>query len=955
MAKPKAVTLFVLLLVSAGAIVAWRAVTQPNAEQLWRIAAENARAARWEDAQTAAAQAVSSRPPTAAEWTRLGRYSFEAGDVQAAETAWQHALELDPNDPAALIALGELWRLSGRYFELGPIVQKLLDLHACPSALLFTTTWPDKVWLDDEDHLRINRTLKQHPQTKWIALGKATAEALNEAAAKQSIELIESATQHDQGQEEALARWGALLLEAGRWEQLTEWRQRVARGPVTHPQNWYLFGLWHLRHHDEALAIRCFWEALERAPFHAGATYQLSQLLLHTRDQHFASEYARQSQLLTELRQAVVYGKGAGGFPDASVLRKIVVTLVELSRNTEAIGWCELAAARHPELRWPSVEIEQCLTRLSTSTNAVWPCTGEPLSRRMRLDHYPLPDWTSAAPTNTPTLPPDSGPSIHFENVAEQRGLQFRYTNGSQITKPHGLMYEISAGGIGVLDYDVDGWPDVYLSEGGPLLHLTRDPSKSDRLLRNRFGFIQDVTPQALGHEMEYGQGVAVGDVNSDGFPDVFVANIGPNQLWLNQGDGTFIDSTATAGLTGAEWTMSAAIADLNGDGLADIYEVNYLGGEALSRTCLRDSIAVQCRPSMFPAVPDRLWLNQGDGRFTDITSDSGILVRPGKGMGVVAADLTNEGKLSLFVTNDMEFNALFRNTAARGQRPQFIEEALVHGVAVGEKGNPLASMGIAAEDIDQNGMMDFYVTNFQSEASNLYLGDNQGGFTDRSRTYGIYEQSVTVMGWGAQCLDAELDGWPDLIVANGHLEDYKRWQILSAMPTQFFRNINGKALSLVSARTLGGYFQERHFGRSVARFDGNRDGREDILITHVDAPVAWLENQTAVHGHFLALRFVGTETERDAIGTRARVKIGNRLLNRQLIAGDGFQASNQRQSVFGVGETMLIDELQVDWPSGKSQRFTRLPVDREIVIRESSPGYVVLPTAESTNTETRP
>lgn len=948
----------VLLSIVVTAAFPWRSLFGPNADQHWKSAKEHAARGDWAQAQTIALQAAGSRTPTLSEWQTLADYAFKAGDVDEAEAAWAQIRTANPEHRGALLGLAELYRISGRYHELGPLVKELLKSGDCPSALLFTMAWPDKIWLDQDDRERIDLALAHKPDVTWIALAQVTADALNEEARNHAIHIARQAATTGPAQAEALARWGTLLMESGHWEQLAEWRTLLADRHLTHPQIWYLFGLWQLHHGQEKPAIRCFWETLERAPYHAGATYQLSQLLPRTADREQASTFARQSQMLTELRQAVVFGKGAGGFPDAAVLRKIVTQLVSLSRDREAIGWASLATVRHQELSWPATSISECQARLSQASTDASPSATTRLSQRVRLDHYPLPDWQAKTPLPPSTQAQDQTESvaIRFENVADPRGLQFQYTNGSHISKPAGLMYEISGGGVGVLDYDVDGWPDVYLSEGGPLLSMPRDPLKLDRLYRNGLGAaMQDVSAFALPVELGYGQGVAVGDLNSDGFPDVFVANIGPNQLWINQGDGTFRDATSAAELTGSVWTLSAAIADLNGDGLADIYEVNYLGGEALQRTCNRDGIVVQCRPSMFPAEPDRLWLNEGDGRFRDETVAAGILAHPGKGMGVIAADLDGHGQLSLFVANDMEANALFRNTAARGETPLYVDEALSRGVAVGEEGNPLASMGIAVDDFDQNGFLDFSVTNFQSEASNLYLQDDSGGFLDRSRMYGLYQHSATVMGWGTQSLDADLDGWPDLIVANGHLEDYRRWQILSAMPVQFFHNTQRGQLTLLSENTLGEYFRERHFGRSLARWDGNRDGREDVLVTHVDAPVAWLENQTQLVGHFVAIRLVGTMSERDAIGTRVHVKTRNRILGKQLIAGDGFQVSNQRQCVFGLGDAETIEELRVDWPSGTAQSFTGVPIDREIVLRELSPQWYELAGMKSDSKESIP
>lgn len=969
----------VLAFVAAGILIYWMRLTSRPSE-LWRSARVASDGKRWDDAIEIAERALKAGPPSLDELTlagtialhsgrltradelfsqiddqqhgaadayrRAGAAWLKSGRVSSAERAFRRSIELDPGNLPARTALAELLRLSGRYFELESLLRELIQSNACPSAVLFAVAWPDKIWLDEEDRSQIAVYRQADPDCEWIGLAVSIADAVSEDARQAALRLAKSvALKSDPASIEGFARWGTVLAESGDWDELSRWNRLQTDKTLAHPQVWYVRGLWQLDRGNHPGAIRCFWEALERGPFHAGATYQLSQLLSRTQDDGHAGVFAERSRKLSELRQQVVFGKGAGAFPDAEVLRKIVTTLEELGRDWEVVGWSQLALARHRGLKWPIPYIEEGRKRLFNHASGI--TEQHSISRQIPLDHYPLPEFESAPEVSqSRTLS-----EITFDDVADQYGLRFQYSNGSSVAQPNGFMYEISGGGAGVLDYDLDGWPDIYLSEGGPMLHLLRDPAKSDHLFRNQFGTqVVDVSVLAGIQEVGFGQGVAVGDLNSDGFPDVFVANIGPNQLWLNQGDGTFIEATATAGLSGSVWTMSAVLADVDGDGLTDLYETNYLGNEALSRTCRRDGIVVQCRPTMFPAEPDRLWWNLGDGRLAEAAPSTGIQSRAGKGMGVLAADFEGSGRLSLFITNDLESNQYFRNeSGGRGDAVRFVEEAIPLGLAVSTDGSPLASMGIAADDVNQDGRLDLYVTNFVTEGSNLYLQDEFGAFSDRAMSYGIHEKSSPVMGWGAQFLDADLDGWSDLIVANGHLENYERWDVESAMPAQFFRNIEGRSFELVAPEVVGPYFRDRHFGRAVATFDANRDGREDAIVTHVDAPVAWLQNTSRAPGHFLAIQLVGIKSERDAIGARVTLTASGHSWQKQLIAGSGFQASNQRRCVFGVGSVSHIDELRVDWPSGLSQRYSSIDVDREIVVREGDSRWYDLVPAIST------
>jgi tetratricopeptide (TPR) repeat protein len=872
----------------------------------------------------------------ASAWRAAGSVLMAQGRVVAAERLFRAALERDPDESHARLALCELLRLGGRHFELAGLLRELIDAGTCPSALLFAVAVPDRGWLDDADRKVISTILQSDPQAFCFKVLPG-----DEAVSIEEIRDAARASLGSPAYSELMARWGTGLAEAGRWRELADWDARQNSDTLRHSQVWHVRGLWQREVGNGAGAIRCFREALEREPFHAGAIHQLTQLLRGTPDDDHLEEFVRQGELLGQLRKEVVFGNGAGGFPGPDVLRRIVQVLTELGRDWEVLGWSQLARLRHPDLDWPTQMIGDVRTRVRRESP--WIADEYRITRRLRPDHTPLKLITGEG---VPSEPSPDRVAVSFDNVASARGLRFAFDNGSSVTRPRGLMYEISGGGAAALDYDLDGWPDLFLTNGGPTLDRPRDPAICDRLFRNREGRVMDdVTTRSGIREMAYGQGAGVGDLNSDGFPDLFVANIGRNELWINQGDGTFLLGTDVAGLDGSVWTMSVGCADLNRDGLTDLYEANYLAKDALTRTCVRDGVPVQCRPTMFAGEPDRVWLNQGDGRFLDVSESSGVQVDAGKSMGLVAVDLEGSGRLSLYVANDMEPNNCYRNLAKPGERPQFVDDAVLRGLAVDGTGRPLASMGIAADDVDQDGWTDFYVTNFLSQASNLYVRQSDGQFADKAPGFGIHEPSSRMMGWGAQFIDINLDGWPDLVVANGHLEDYSRWQIPSLMPTQIFINHGGQRFDPQPGHDPGPYFHKRHLGRAVTRFDGNRDGREDLIVTHVDAPVAWLENTTTEVGHRLVVRLAGTVSERHPIGCRLIVSAGGRTRHKQLTAGDGFQASNQGQLVFGLGESTEVESLRIEWPSGTSQEFSHLPVDREILFREGDPiPYVVNP-----------
>jgi hypothetical protein len=411
------------------------------------------------------------------------------------------------------------------------------------------------------------------------------------------------------------------------------------------------------------------------------------------------------------------------------------------------------------------------------------------------------------------------------------------------------------------------------------------------------------------------------------------VANIGRNRLYLNNGDGTFSDVTEGSGITGDDWTASCLVVDLNADGLPDLFDVNYLAGKNVY-TAICSGRA--CSPAAFDGAPDRLHLNRGDGTFefvANATPESDA-----KGLGVVAAHLHDRGRPSLFIANDQVPNFLLRNSASNDAfNLRLQNDGFPSGLAYNEDGLPMACMGIAADDVDGDGRIDFFVTNFKDESNTLYLQDANGLFIDATNAAGLRASSWPFVGWGTQFLDADRDGEVDLVVANGHVDDYRDEGGQYHMRPQFFRNTGDTRFVELSGPEIGSYFQRKYLGRGLARLDWNRDGRMDFVVSNIGAQASLVTNQSMGVGHFLNVRLHATATARDAIGSVVEVVTDKRRWSKQLVAGDGYMASNERVLQFGLGAADSLSELRVSWPSGQTTTIRNIPVDVTIELVEGS------------------
>jgi hypothetical protein len=525
--------------------------------------------------------------------------------------------------------------------------------------------------------------------------------------------------------------------------------------------------------------------------------------------------------------------------------------------------------------------------------------------------------------------------------VHASAGIDYQYFNGQTGYK---YLLESMGGGVAVLDYDNDGWPDLYVPQG---CQFPVDPDNRrhvDRLFRNTGqGTFVDVTRAAGLGDHQYSQGCAVADYDNDGDQDIVVANFGPNTFYRNNGDGTFSEVADAVGLQGQAWSSSLALADLNRDGNLDLYVVNYVDQLKVCRT--PDGGYACCDPANFNGQQDRLYQSRGDGRFQDVTNASGILHSNGNGLGVLIVDLDDDRWPDIYVANDTTPNFLFHNERSSGP-PTFTSHGLLAGVAVSGEGQAQGSMGIACADFDDNGLLDLCVTNFYGEGATMYLNRGNLMFEDGTRAARLLLPTKRLVGFGVQAPDLDLDGRRELFMANGHIDDFSARNEPWKMPPKLFRRTDPGLFEEVSP-ACGDYFSGAYLGRGAACLDWDRDGDPDLAVVHQDAPLALLSNETPASGGVLILELHGVVSNRDAVGARIHVTAAGRSQVREICGGDGFYATNERAQHIGIGPASTAELVEVVWPAGSHQRLTNVSANSRIVFIEGqAPRVTPIPRA---------
>jgi len=538
------------------------------------------------------------------------------------------------------------------------------------------------------------------------------------------------------------------------------------------------------------------------------------------------------------------------------------------------------------------------------------------------------------------------GAPVVFLDITHAAGLdKFHHRSGGPEKR---TILETPGSGVALLDYDNDGWLDIYLVNGSTFPALKGKQSAPHAMLlhNNHDGTFTDVTEKAGVTNERWGFGAAVGDYDNDGWPDIYVSNFGKNRLYRNNHDGTFTDVAEAAGVTLGGWSTGATWGDYDHDGLLDLFVPGYVKfdpehppisgqGGLPAGFCQFRGVKVMCGPRGLPGEGDHLFHNNGDGTFTDVSARAGVSDPKGYyGFASVFVDVDDDGWLDLAVANDSVPKYLYRNK----HDGTFEDISYMSGFALNDDGREQAAMGIAVGDYNRDGKVDFYITNFSDDYNTLYRNDGDQSFSDVSRRAGIATLTIPFLGWGTGFLDYDNDGWPDLFVANGHVYpgvDKQDWGTTWAQRPLLLRNVNGTKFEEVPPATGSG-LAAVVTGRGAAFGDLFNDGHVDVVINNMDAGPTLLRNVVKNGNHWLTFKLVGgKKSPRDSIGAKVFVTAGGARQRGDVFSGGSYASSSDQRVHFGIGTATKVDRVEIYWPSGIKQDIAVPGADRIYTVVE--------------------
>ena len=791
------------------------------------------------------------------------------------------------------------------------------------------------------------RLMERNPDDHRVRLAEAFV-MMYRHDSQAGAEILEDVLKHHPKFAPAHAMYGQALMAENRLEDISNWLDTATPESVRYADYWLTLGDLATRQEEPEQAVRAYWEATRRDPGNNTAWDRLGQVMLQLQAnedspisaQQVDAVLARSSQML-DLRESFNHF-AADGQTNQSKALDVAVALLDLGRVWEAEAW-SAAATTLPD--GPSTEIsairKSILTKLAADQS--WISADAPASS-IDFSNLPIPEvsQTASAASNRNAIVPTLTGTEHLrlEEQSAEWGLRDVASNNNPTDARLAAIIRSTGVGGGAIDYDLDGLPDIMVMGAGGTMQK-RD-SQLNQLLRNTGTSFEEVSKRAGVADPGFGQGLAIGDFNEDGFPDLFFANLGQNRLLRNNGDGSFTDCTAV--LTEQDpksWSTSAIFADLDQNGITDLVVTNYCQTvSGLDMGCPNEEGVIgPCHPLTFPADADCFYEGVGDGSFRNTTSQWISEPSTGRGLGILAGNLDGS-QFGVFIANDMSRNAFYTPTVNK-DGIALEENASVRGVAVDGRTQAQASMGIASSDFDLDGDLDLYVTGFGREYNIYYEQVAPGIWRDETSKLDLAQPTLSVVGFGTEAIDLDNDGIDEIAVTNGHIGDFSDPESLPyEQPIQIFRRRQNGRFQLLSDDHWGNYFSEHHVGRGLWTMDANLDGKLDLVVTHTKEQLRLLINRSEKTGKSIGFQIKGTTSSRDAIGATIRFTCNDQERSLWLLAGDGYMCSNEKILRAGLGDATRVENVRITWPDGQTEQLGRLETGTDYLIIQGQAAF---------------
>jgi hypothetical protein len=866
--------------------------------------------------------------------SKLADWLIEDGAWDEAEDVLLSLQKTDPKSDSINRQLIKLYNLCGRRYEGNFLTQTLLHDGSANRDFLLLLLDPAEP-LDTRELAKA--ALQKHPDQVLPKLAMANYDILlqdYDSAAARLTEIVKS----NRVIPSAFANLALVYSRTAQWSQLNELLARLPNGADAFPNTWIAAGMLRSSQGNDDEAIACHVRALDVFSMEPEALQEATRLLFangHTEAANETSNRLKAAALIRERLKVLSINND-----DKERMRQLSQDLQVFERYQEAYSWLVLSYTQTPTDAG-ELDRSEALRKVALSEpvdlGKLWPSIAAWKAKPITLSSSSA--TTASVTSNSPDVQQGQ---IKFRSIESDIDAKFQYEVGPLTNGGYNLYQTTMGPGVGVIDYDLDGWPDLYLPQAAAR-PLEAALERINRFFRNVDGLKAiDVHTETRLFNWDWGQGVAVGDFNADGFQDIFVCALGKNLLWENNGEGTFsIHPYPVQPADRNLMSVSAAFGDVNGDTLPDIVEANYADlRTVMSKSCTDNSGAVRtCSPTEFRPSKDRILINDGQGGFSEVNEVWNSPIDTGRGLGLLIGNFDKQHGNDVYIANDMNANHLLVSypspNTATGSTYQLRDEAALRGVAVDSQGRAQASMGIASGDMNRDGWLDIFITNFLDEYNVVYLGQKGGTFIDATARQGMAYKNKQTLGFGTQAVDFDKDGFLDLAILNGHVDDFRSEGKSFAMKPEVFRGTKAGFVAVADSE-LGSYFQEERLGRVLVTIDWDRDMNLDFVATHIDRELSVLRNESVSNNHNVQFELVGTSSERDATGAYVEVTCGSDKWTASVVKGSGFECSNESVIDIGVGGHTKIDTVSITWPSGHKQQFDSLAVDDRYLVIEN-------------------